>query len=70
MQMNDVTVVLTDLPTTVRGFVCLGSDYSPCIVINARMTAEQQRKTWEHEMKHITSGQMYDDNYHEYGDPA
>ena len=69
--MDDpVPVILVDLPTTIKGFVCIGSDYNPCIIINARMSAEQQKKTWEHEMNHILSGQIYDDNYIEYGDPA
>lgn len=63
---DDVPVVLVDLPPRIRGFVCLGSDYSPCIVINARMSAEQQKKTWRHEMNHIVSGQMDDDDFVEY----
>ena len=63
---DDVPVVLVDLPHNVRGFVCLGSDYSPCIVINARLSAEQQKKTWRHEMNHIVSGQMDDDDFVEY----
>lgn len=63
---DDVPVVLVDLPSRIRGFVCLGSDYSPCIVINARMSAEQQKKTWRHEMNHIVSGQMDDDDFVEY----
>lgn len=63
---DDVPVVLVDLPPHVRGFVCLGSDYSPCIVINARLSAEQQKKTWRHEMNHIVSGQMDDDDFVEY----
>ena len=67
---DDVPVVLLDLPPRVRGFVCLGSDYNPCIVINSRLTQEQQLKTYLHEMSHIERGEMDDDDYHEYGDPA
>lgn len=67
---DDVTVVLKDLPPHVHGFVCLGSDYNPCIVINSRLSVEQQRKTFLHEMEHIVTGQIYDDDYTEYGDPA
>lgn len=66
--MTEVPVVLMDLPTTVRGFVSLGSDYQPCIVINSRLTKEQQKKTWLHEMKHIENGQMDDEKYNEYGE--
>ena len=65
--MNDgVPVILIDLPCTIRGFVCLGSDYNPCIVINARMSYEQQRKTYKHEMSHINNNDMYNDSYREY----
>ena len=63
---HDVTVVLQDLPTTVRGFVCLGSDYNPCIVINARITKEQQMKTFRHELAHLQRGELYDPSYVEY----
>lgn len=56
-----------DLPTTVRGFVSLGSDYHPCIIINARLTKEQQKKTYLHELRHIQNGQLDDETYNEYG---
>ncbi len=65
--IDNVPVVLQDMPVQIRGFVCLGSDYSPCIVINSRMSVEQQRKTYLHEVKHLESGQFDDDNYVEYG---
>ena len=68
--IDDVPVVLMDLPSRVRGFVCLGSDYNPCIVINARLSAEQQKKTWRHEMNHILNGDMDNHDFHEYGDQA
>lgn len=60
------TVVLTDLPTNVRGFVCLGEDYTPCIFINSRLSQEQQRTTYNHEMKHLVSGEFDDEGYVEY----
>ena len=63
----NVPVVLMDLPTRIHGFVCLGSDFSPCIVINARLSVEQQKKTYKHEMNHIINGDMDNDNYNEYG---
>ena len=62
------TVILMDLPTHVRGFTCLGSDFMPCIVINSRLSFEQQQMTFRHEMHHIDSGEIFDDNYREYGD--
>ena len=65
---EDVLVVLVDLPPHIKGFVCLGSDYNPCIVINSRLSVEQQKKTFHHEMEHIRTGQIDDDDYDEYGD--
>ena len=58
---------LMDLPTTVRGFICLGSDYEPIIVINSRMSREQQLETYRHEQNHLKRGDMYNEDYHEYG---
>jgi len=65
--MNDVPIVLKDLPPDVRGFICLGSDYEPIIVINSRMSREQQLETYRHEQKHLKRGDMYNEDYHEYG---
>lgn len=64
---DSVPVILKDLPTSIRGFVCLGSDYDPVIIINSRLTVEQQRETYRHELDHILSGQFDDDDYVEYG---
>lgn len=64
---EDVPVVLVDLPPSVCGFVCLGSDYNPCIIINSRLSVEQQKKTWRHEMNHIINGDMENESYCEYG---
>ena len=63
---QDVPVILRDLPETIRGFVCLGSDYEPVIVINSRMSKEQQKKTYKHELDHIQSGELTDPSYVEY----
>lgn len=63
---TEATVVLKDLPTKVRGFVCLGEDYLPCIFINSRLSKEQQRKTYAHELRHIKTGQLYEEGYVEY----
>ena len=64
--MHEVPIVLADLPVKIHGFVCLGSDYEPIIVINARMSREQQLRTYRHEIKHIQRGEMFNMNYHEY----
>ena len=62
-----IPVFFKDLPPHIRGFCCLGIDYEPCIIINSRMTAEQQRKTYRHELRHILRGDMFNDDYVEYG---
>jgi Zn-dependent peptidase ImmA (M78 family) len=64
--MTDVPVILKDLPVKVHGFVCLGSDYEPIIVINARLSRVQQLRTYRHEIKHIQRDEMFNMNYHEY----
>lgn len=66
--MNDdgIPTILKDLPETIRGFTTLGSDYEPIIILNSRMSREQQRKTYRHELNHIRSGQFYDEGYREY----
>ena len=67
MNYENIPVVLRSLPSGCRGFCCLGSDYEPIIVINQNMTREQQRKTYQHELRHILSGEMTDPSYNEYG---
>ena len=64
--MDNIPIVLKDLPVHVRGFVCLGSDFEPIIVINARMSREQQLRTYKHEIEYLQRGEMYNVNYHEY----
>ena len=64
--MDNIPIILKDLPVHVRGFDCLGSDFEPIIVINARMSREQQLRTYKHEIKHLQRGEMYNVNYHEY----
>lgn len=61
-----IPTFLKDLPETIRGFTMLGSDYEPIIILNSRLSVEQQRKTYRHEMNHITSGEIDDDGYSEY----
>jgi hypothetical protein len=65
--MEDNTVILEDLPTSVRGFVFQGDDGEPVIVVNSRLTREQNRRTYDHERGHIERGDMYEPTYNEYG---
>ena len=64
--MDENRVILQDLPTSVRGFVYQGDDGDPVIVVNARLTREQNRKTYDHERDHIARGDMYEPKYREY----
>ena len=66
MTVEERNVILQDLPTSVRGFVFQGEDGEPVIVVNSRLTREQNRKTYRHERKHIKKNQLNDPTYHEY----
>jgi hypothetical protein len=65
--MDEDLVFLENLPTSVRGFCFLGEDGEPVIVLNSRLTREQNRKTYEHEKKHIANDDLRNPDYHEYG---
>lgn len=53
--MPEIIVELIDLPTTIRGFVRQNLD-GYTIVINSRLSAETQHKTFIHEKQHIDQG--------------
>lgn len=57
---------LMDLPTSVRGFCYHDDNGEEFIILNSRLTHEQNRKTFDHEMEHIENEEMYDQNYNEY----
>ena len=58
---------LLDLPTTVRGFCYHDNEGEEFIVLNSRLTREANRKTFDHEQKHIERGELYEPTYLEYG---
>ena len=60
-------VRLADLPTSVRGFVYHDDDGEIYIVLNSRLSHEQNLSTYVHELKHISRGDLDNPNYHEYG---
>lgn len=66
--MENNQAILADLPTSIRGFVFLGDDGEPVIVVNSRLTREQNRRTFRHEKDHIRKGQLTDTAYREYED--
>lgn len=58
---------LMNLPTSVRGFVYHDDDGELYIVLNSRLSHEQNLSTYVHELKHIRRGDLDNLNYHEYG---
>lgn len=51
--MTDVNTILLDLPVAVRSFVRGNPDGSATIVINARLSAEDRLRHYEHEVEHL-----------------
>lgn len=66
MVNDNPRVIVMDLPTKIKGFVYLDSTFTPCIVLNARMPREIQKKTYRHEIQHIRRGELTDTDYKEY----
>jgi hypothetical protein len=64
---EDRPAILDNLPTSVRGFCFHDNDGEAFIVLNARHTREQNRRTYDHEKRHIDRGEMYEPTYNEYG---
>ena len=66
--MNDERPAqLVDLPTSVRGFCYHDNDGEEFVILNSRLTREQNMTTYDHERKHLIRGDMYKPNYNEYG---
>jgi len=59
-------LTLSNLPTSIRGYVFLEEDGVPRIVLNSNLTREQNMKTLRHEIRHIENGDMFDPTYNEY----
>ena len=59
-------VRLEDLPCSVRGFCYHDNDGEVYIVLNSRLTREQNQRTFDHEMEHILREEMYIHSFHEY----
>ena len=64
--IEQIPVILLNLPTHIRGFCCLGSDFEPCIFLNARLPYEQRVRAYLHELEHIRKGELYDAGFTEY----
>ena len=53
--MDEVNVIYADLPPRIKGMLVKTCDEEECytIVLNSRLSAEQNRETYEHEMRHL-----------------
>jgi hypothetical protein len=67
MKDEEVRTILQDMPVTVKGFCYHDDDGTPVVVLNARLSVERRQKAYDHEMEHIKNGDMYNENYNEYG---
>lgn len=47
---------LLDMPTSIKAFVKSNHDGSYTIIINARLSDEEQKKAYLHELRHIENG--------------
>lgn len=54
--MEEVFVVMAELPATVKSFVIANVDQTYTIVINSRLSHEQNMKSYQHELDHIRNG--------------
>ena len=64
--IEDNHVRLADLPCTVRGFCYHDDDGENYIILNSRLTREQNITTFDHEMQHVLREEMYLTSYNEY----
>ena len=53
--MEEINILLMDLPTTIYSFVRENPDGSYTIVLNARLSAEDRARHYDHEMGHINN---------------
>jgi len=51
--MSNIIVRIIDLPCTVRGYTALDDEGDYNIYLNARLTNEQQKHAYNHELRHI-----------------
>lgn len=54
--MDNVYVNLSDLPAAVRSFVVANADQTYTIMLNSRLSREQNLISYQHELAHIMNG--------------
>ena len=57
--MENISIRLINLPTTIHGYTVRDRNGDYNIYINARINQEARLETYEHEMKHINNGDFY-----------
>ena len=58
--MNEIIVRLIDLPVELNGFTALDEQDDYNVYLNARLSEEDMKQTFLHEMGHILYGHFYD----------
>lgn len=53
---DDIFIRFFDMPTTIRGYTVANQDGSYTVVLNSRISWEQQKETYAHEVGHIKRG--------------
>ncbi len=59
--MDSVPARLVDLPHRVHGLLALDEEGYPNIYLNARLTAEQHRLAYDHELRHLEHDDPHND---------
>ena len=54
--MDEVNVSYADMPTTVRSYVVNNADMTYTIILNSRLSHEQNLISYAHELQHIENG--------------
>ena len=53
---EDINIIYADMPTTIRSYVVNNKDMTYTIVLNSRLSHEQNVISYQHELRHIYSG--------------
>lgn len=57
--MSEVFVRLRDMPVKINGMTILDADGNYNVYINSRLSCDDQRKAYEHELEHIHRDDFY-----------
>lgn len=59
--MEETIVRLKDLPCGINGMTILDSNGDYNVYINARLSVDDQKKAYQHELRHIARDDFYND---------